>query len=76
MFAEMAWLDADPSNDRFTIVWVNDGTAYSNLIMEKGFDYRLRFFAVTNSTDIIDQTSAFSVAVSGLYGTIYPFEES
>lgn len=53
----------------FAARWTNNGSAYSNMILPKGFDYRFRFLKNINLN-----TAAVPTAIKGIYGTIYPFE--
>jgi hypothetical protein len=48
------------------------GSSYLNLILEKGFDHRIRFLFVRASR-LYSFNTTFGITISGLHATVYPF---
>jgi hypothetical protein len=73
-----AWIIRE-SDDATQGVWSKQGMPYSDLVIRRGFDSVIRFFV----WDMImppgigwNDDYQIDVTIQGIYGTIYPFEES
>ena len=72
--SDVFWVDS--LSDSIINSFVLQGRSADQLIMGAGFDYRLRFFSHLLSSDLIVQGESNAATIYGIYGTIFPFEES
>jgi len=54
---------------------VSQSVPATGLMMRRGHDYLLSFYTYGNNSGF-DQAAQIDVTITGIYGTIYPFEES
>jgi hypothetical protein len=68
----------DPTPDRLKCTWQKYGMPMRGFILLKGFDHRLRFITAYYYDDPPETRpiSTFDVTIKGIYGTVFPFEES
>ena len=63
------------ADDHFVHSWDKFGGPLSELILEKGFDHKIRFLGWNGSSGY-DIDHEFDITVKGIYATIFPFSET